>query len=237
MAGETLKTTAICLRIAPWSRTSHVVSWLTPDGKIVTVVKGAVRPKSAFLGQYDLNYTCEILYYARAKGEMHALRECSPIRLREELRRDYRKLALGDYFRTVCEELAPTGEDCNAWYDTLESALNRLSEIEKNASFTDLLKELVDFEMKSLALSGLDPRIEAEAGSFRLKGERSIPVNASVATALNRIREEKNPQIILDAARVVGVFYQFHLDCASELRRNAIRLISNSNQGEMKNEH
>lgn len=237
MAGETLKTIAVCLRIAPWSRTSHIVSWLTPDGKIVTVVKGAVRPKSAFLGQYDLNYTCEILYYARAKGEMHALRECSPISLREEMRRDYRKLALGDYFRTVCEELAPIGEDCKDWYDTLESALNRLSEIEKNASFTDLLKELVDFEMKSLALSGLDPQIEAESGSFQLKGERSIPVDAAVATALKRIREEKSPQIILDAARVVGVFYQFHMDCASELRRNAIRLISNSNQGETQNEH
>lgn len=237
MAGETLKTTAVCLRIVPWSRTSHVVSWLTPDGKVVTVVKGAVRPKSAFLGQYDLNYTCEILYYARAKGEMHALRECAPLRLREELRDDYRKLALGDYFRTVGEELAPTGEDCKAWYEIMESALDHLAALGKNASFTELLKELVDFEMKSLSLSGLDPQIEAEAGAFRLKGERSIPIDASVAEAIKHIREEKSPQIILDATRVIGVFYQFHLDCASELRRNAIRLISNSNQGEMQNEH
>ena len=57
MAGETGKSEAICLDIRPWSRTSHVVEWLTPHGKIRTLVKGAVRPKSAFLGQYDLNYT------------------------------------------------------------------------------------------------------------------------------------------------------------------------------------
>ena len=43
MAGETIKTEAICLDIRPWSRTSHVVSWLTPMGKVATVVKGAVR--------------------------------------------------------------------------------------------------------------------------------------------------------------------------------------------------
>ena len=55
MAGETIKTEAICLDIRPWSRTSHVVSWLTPMGKVSTVVKGAVRAKSQFLGQYDLN--------------------------------------------------------------------------------------------------------------------------------------------------------------------------------------
>ena len=65
MAGEIIKTHGIVLSIHPWSQTSHVVTWLTPDhGPVTTLVKGAVRPKSAFLGQYDLNYTCEIVYYA-----------------------------------------------------------------------------------------------------------------------------------------------------------------------------
>ena len=77
MAGETTKTEAICLRISPWSTTSHIVTWLTPVGVVATSVKGAVRPKSAFLGQYDLFYTCELIYYARTKGELHAIREAS----------------------------------------------------------------------------------------------------------------------------------------------------------------
>ena len=109
MAGETIKTEAICLDIRPWSRTSHVVSWLTPTGRVATVVKGAVRAKSQFLGQYDLNYTCDIVYYARAKGELHALRECAPLEMREELREDYRKLALAGYMRRLVAELAPMG--------------------------------------------------------------------------------------------------------------------------------
>ena len=70
MAGEIIKTQGIVLTVHPWSRTSHVVTWLTPDhGPVTTLVKGAVRPKSAFLGQYDLFYTCDILYYARATAD------------------------------------------------------------------------------------------------------------------------------------------------------------------------
>ena len=91
MAGETLKTTGIVLDIRPWSRTSHVVTWLTPDrGPVVTLVKGAVRPKSAFLGQYDFFYTCELVYYIRAKGELHAIREAAPLNPREHLRGSFR---------------------------------------------------------------------------------------------------------------------------------------------------
>ena len=107
MAGETIRSEAICLDIRPWSKTSHVVSWLTPVGKVTTVAKGAERPKSYFLGQYDLNYTCDILYYAGAKGEIHALRDCVPVARRDDLRDDYRVLALAGYFRRLAAELAP----------------------------------------------------------------------------------------------------------------------------------
>ena len=34
MAGETVKSEAICLSVRPWSQTSHVVAWLTPRGKV-----------------------------------------------------------------------------------------------------------------------------------------------------------------------------------------------------------
>jgi len=62
-----LKSPAIVLRFNPFANTSRVVVWLTRDhGKLATLVKGAQRPKSPFLGQFDLFYTCELLFYARA---------------------------------------------------------------------------------------------------------------------------------------------------------------------------
>ena len=230
MAGETIKTEAICLDIRPWSRTSHVVSWLTPTGKVSTVVKGALRAKSQFLGQYDLNYTCDIVYYARAKGELHALREAVPAEMREGLRGDYRKLALAGYFRRLVAELAPMGEECLAWYEELSQ---RLEDIRPKT------EDLVRFELEVLELSGLKPdfskfdkdaewsAFSLETGAFGTGEGRCIRVSRDVAEYLaNGAKNVKNAQTPLDAARVIGVFYQFHLDCASDVRRTVLGMIS-----------
>ena len=221
MAGETTKTEAICLDIRPWSRTSHVVAWLTPAGRVTTLVKGAVRPKSAFLGQYDLNYTCEVVYYARSIGDLHALRECAPLAMREPLRGDYRALSLAGYFRQLALDFAPTGPDCDAWYDALADALDRLCRV--SASVGELLR----FELVVLGMLGLRPELEASSGAFALRGERRIPVSPEVAACLrDPTRPTENRNTPLDAARVIGVFYQFHLDCASDVRRTVLGMIS-----------
>ena len=233
MAGETIKTKAVCLDIRPWSRTSHVVSWLTPAGRVATVVKGAVRAKSQFLGQYDLNYTCDILYYARAKGELHALRECAPGEMREELRGDYRKLALAGYFRKLVAEFAPTGADCRAWYELLSSSLDSL------ASCAFSFSSFIAFELRVLDLAGLKPdfsgydreaewsAFSVERGSFVEPEGRCVRVSREVAAYLcDPTRPAKKSQTPLDAARVIGVFYQFHLDCAVDVRRAVLGMIS-----------
>ena len=235
MAGETIKTEAICLDIRPWSRTSHVVSWLTPAGKVSTVVKGAVRAKSQFLGQYDLNYTCDIVYYARAKGELHALRECVPVEMREELRGDYRKLALAGYMRRLVAELAPMGDEGRAWYELLSRTLS---------DFKSQISDLVRFELEVLELSGLKPdfskfdksavwsAFSLETGAFGSDEGRCIRVSREVAEYLaNGAKNAKKSQTPLDAARVIGVFYQFHLDCASDVRRTVLGMISSVKEG------
>ena len=235
MAGETVRSEAICLDIRPWSRTSHVVSWLTPAGKVSTVVKGAVRAKSQFLGQYDLNYTCDIVYYARAKGELHALRECVPVEMREELRGDYRKLALAGYMRRLVAELAPMGDEGRAWYEFLSRALS---------DFKAQISDLVRFELEVLELSGLKPdfskfdksavwsAFSLETGAFGSDEGRCIRVSREVAEYLaNGAKNEKKSQTPLDAARVIGVFYQFQLDCASDVRRTVLGMISSVKEG------
>ena len=225
MAGETVKAEAICLAVHPWSQTSHIVSWLTPQGKVGTVVRGAVRPKSFFLGQYDLNYTCEILYYGRAHGELHALRDCVPLSRRDALRDDFRALALAGYFRRLVSDYAPVGPDCFDWYRLLADALDALAD--PAAPSASRLFRMLRFELDVLHLLGLSPEIEAESGVFRLRGERTIPVSAAVAAYLRHPTPDAgNFRVPLDAARVIGVFYHFHLDCASDVRRAVLALIS-----------
>ena len=230
MAGETTKTEAICLDIRPWSRTSHIVRWMTPEGPVTTVVKGAVRPKSAFLGQYDLNYTCEIVYYSRAKGELHALRECTPLSTREKLRSSYRALVLAEHMRAQVAALAPHGGESESWLATLADALDSLCAGAADSP-RHLVAELLGFELEILALSGLSPEIEAESGSFSLRGERQMPISQEVARCIDDPKAEKNMQILLDAARAIGVFYAFHLDSAPEARRTVLRMISNNEEG------
>ncbi len=235
MAGETITSEAVCVAIAPWSRTSHVVSWLTPSGRVVTVAKGAVRPKSFLLGQYDLNYTCEIVYYARARGEVHALRSCMPLKRRDALRGDYRALALAGYFRRLASTFVPQGPDAAQWHDALTLALDglcRADSSQERARPFDLVVKMIRFELEALHLLGLSPEIEAECGSFALSGERRMPVPAEVAAFLrDPTRPVKNPQIPLDAARVIGVFYKFHADCASDVRRTVLGMIGKTKEG------
>jgi DNA repair protein RecO (recombination protein O) len=92
------RTDALCLRITPFSRTSHIVSWLTPNhGLLRTIVKGACRPKSWFLGQYDLFQTCEVIAYARAANGLHVLKDCVPLAPRPLFRTDWRAAAIASY--------------------------------------------------------------------------------------------------------------------------------------------
>ena len=235
MAGETITSEAVCLSIAPWSRTSHVVSWLTPYGKVATSAKGAVRPKSFMLGQYDLNYTCGIVYYARGRGEVHALRECWPLERRDALRGDYRALALAGWFRRLASEFAPQGQDCSEWLGALAEALDRLCGAVSSGradEATAWVAELLRFELKALHLLGLSPEIEAESGGFSLSGERRMPIRADVAAYLrDPTRPVGNVQTPLDAARAIGVFYRFHLDSAPEVRRTVLGMIGKTKEG------
>lgn len=205
-------------------------------GKVTTVVKGAARAKSFFLGQYDLNYTAELLYYARAKGELHALKECYPLETRDYLRENYRLIALSDYFRFLVYELSPHGPDAAKWYETLENALD---DLRSRKSLEEMLAALLVFEKKVLDLAGLAPDFETydkakeilyfsiENGNYTSDEGRLMRVSARVARALIEPGKEKNSEILLDAARVIGVFYSFQVDCARDVRRNLLELISN----------
>ncbi len=106
------KDEAICLNIRPFSKTSQMVTWLTRDhGCITTPIKGAQRPKSGFMGAYDIGYTCEVVYYAHNRNGVHHIRECSPLCFRETLRAHWRAAATAAYacgltLRTAQPDLA-----------------------------------------------------------------------------------------------------------------------------------
>lgn len=227
MSGEIVKTRGVATAVRPWSRTSHVVTWLTPDrGPVATLVKGAVRPKSAFLGQYDLFYTCDVLYYAHAAGGLHALRETAIVDARERLRGDWRATSLAAYAADLVAAHAPPNGEAAAWYAFLEKTLDGVR---------GDLPSLVAFELGFLALAGLSPDFSSADGDaawlpFAVDlgrvGESPHQVRLSRGT-LDTLTGAGGENWA-EAARFLGVFLQFHLDTPPDVRRSLLPLLSAS---------
>ena len=122
------KTEAIVLRSYPFSETSEVVSWLTPKhGRILTLIKGAKRRKSAFLGQYDLFYTCELVFYLRDPSSVHIARECGPLDSRPALRKNWRAAACASAVCFMSGKAAVTGHSEQEIYDLTKACLDSLA--------------------------------------------------------------------------------------------------------------
>ena len=234
MAGETIKTKGIVLDIRPWSRTSHIVIWLTPDrGPVTTLIKGAVRPKSAFLGQYDLFYTCELIYYARAKGELHAIREASALDVREHLRGDYRATAFASYAAYLVKEHCPHNGEAAGWFDFLEHTLDGLSDVRASAH------ALISLETEFLSLAGLSPDFSdadftAVSVPFAIDlghagtGAKTVqlPSGAARLVAARGRGEVVAPDDVSAAVRFLGLFLRYHLDMPPDIRRSTLQLMA-----------
>ena len=251
MAGEIVKTQGIVLAVYPWSQTSHVVTWLTPDhGPVTTLVKGAVRAKSAFLGQYDLFYRCDLLYYARASGDLHPLREVTPCNLREHLRGDWRATALSGYAADLVKDLAPANTEAAAWFSFLDALLSRLecpggSQLvatapgtTRSCASTPPLQELVRLEMEILQLAGwapdfsnMDPRAEWTPFAIDLgrcgEGARTVRLSPRTVAVLARPDAPGYAlETVKDAVRFLGVFLSYHIERPPDIRRALVSLIS-----------
>lgn len=119
------KTLAIPLRIFPFSNTSRIAVWLSPDfGRFATLAKGAMRPDSPHLGQFDLFATSEVLFYHKEGRLLHTLKECALLAPRAAFRTDFRACALASYAASLFDRLLPFGPADPALYDLYESALD-----------------------------------------------------------------------------------------------------------------
>jgi DNA repair protein RecO (recombination protein O) len=142
------------MRLAASGETSRVVTWLTPDhGRLATLLKGALRPNNAFLGQYDLFYTCELLYYPRPHGDLHFAKECCPIKLRTRFRSDWVACAQASYLTDLAMRAIPAHAPQRQLFLWLNHGLDELARADFTPSLTIWL------ELKLLDILGLAPRL------------------------------------------------------------------------------
>jgi DNA repair protein RecO (recombination protein O) len=249
----TEKTEAIALRIIPFSRTSHVVTWLTPDrGKLTTIVKGSVRPKSLFLGQYDLFYTCELVFYLHERNGAHIARECSPVKTRSALRDNWKNSAIASYICDFVSHASVTGGHEADLYELLDGALDFLCGTSAKPQF------LFWFELRLARNAGFSPRFtscaacdselkesatvvfSASRGGMlcsrcaQLFTDNAIKVPGGIAAMLRYWHDTGSPAAsqntrcsaadIRNIDKILGMFLLYHLDTNIMLRSRRIAI-------------
>lgn len=249
------KTEALVLRVSPFSRTSHVVRWLTPEhGQLTTTIKGAQRPKSAFLGQYDLFYTCELVYYLRDRNGLHVAKECSPLVTRDAFRTKWRACAGASYVCGMASRVGVSGEHQHELYVLTTTVLDALC---RSGSSRKLL---FWFEMRLADVLGFSPRLDTcvRCGkpvdrqtplvfSAGLGGvlcptcdhgaaSGDVRLHPRALALLRHLREAEEPVSVVSTdcsedqlfalREVLGVFLTYHIDVSPESRRIAMELAS-----------
>ncbi len=148
------KTNAICIKVNSFSKTSHIVSWLTEKyGIINTVIKGAQRPKSWFIGQYDLFQTCEVLFYTRANNNLHIIKECSPLICRNYFHTNWQAAALASYFCDLISRSTFENTHLPEYYKLLTTSLDFLA---TSKSYDTIM---IWFELNFLLIAGHSPTV------------------------------------------------------------------------------
>jgi DNA repair protein RecO (recombination protein O) len=171
------KTTGLLLRQDPFSRTSQTLAWLTPDqGRVATLAKGAKRPRSALLGQYDCFYTCEIVYYVSRRSTLHILKECAPLTPRPAFRQDWRACMGASYLCELLNRLAPSDSAQPALYAWSTGVLDFLAQ--RSASLTVMHWA----ETQLLTLLGVGPQLSRCLAC----GTRTFPADQPVTFSIAR---------------------------------------------------
>lgn len=120
---------AILLRKTRFSDTSLIITWLTQEhGKLKTIAKGALRPKSRFGAALDLFYSCEIAITRSTRSDLHTLREVQLLDPRETIRAHFYNVALAAYFVELLDLATEIEHPVPELYDLLDRALRHLQD-------------------------------------------------------------------------------------------------------------
>lgn len=133
----TIRATAIPLSCHPYSSTSRIVHWLTRNqGKVSTLLKGALRPKSPFLGEYELFSTSELLYFQRRTDTLHTGKECAILQRRDRFRHDWRAMQTASYLTWLIDRTTPDEAPNPELFEFFEELLDLAQEHGAHPQFT-----------------------------------------------------------------------------------------------------
>src|SRR5437868_7407174 len=121
------RATGIILRTRPLTETSLIALWLTAEhGRVATVAKGALRPKSPFRGKIDLFYSAEFSYSRSRKSELHTLKEMRIIDTHSPLREELGYVQQASYAAALIEQTTETDTPLPGFYALFTALIDSL---------------------------------------------------------------------------------------------------------------
>ena len=150
----------LVLRTRPLTESSLIVNWLTSDfGRLATVAKGALRPKSPFRGKLDVFYTADFSFQRSSRSELHNLREVSLLETHPALRQELGYLRQAAYCANLLEQTTETETPLPGLFDLVSGLLAHLPKLPPQP------QTIFAFELKLLAELGLAPDLDTVKAS------------------------------------------------------------------------
>ncbi len=212
----TEQTQGIVLRVIRYSESSLIVHWLTEDaGRISTMAKGALRPKSEFRGKLDLFHHCQLTFQRSHRSTLHNLREISLIHVFERLSRDMDKVTQATYVAQLISKSTEEDTPADGMFELLVYFLESLNKTKD----TDLF-HVLHLEFILLRILGLEPqwrndRLSAEAKqTFRVWSEEEAEDIDFTSDHLSKVR--------LEIFKYLGRFMTYHLGLPPKLRADLL---------------
>jgi DNA repair protein RecO len=142
----------LVLRTRRLTETSLIVHWLTADfGRLATVAKGALRPKSPFRGKVDLFYLAEFSFVRSRRSELHTLREVSVRETHPAIRRELGRVQQASYAAALVAQVTEAETPLPEIFELVQEFFQVLTAASPEPHF------IFGFELKLLAELGLEP--------------------------------------------------------------------------------
>jgi DNA repair protein RecO (recombination protein O) len=150
------RTQAIVLRSRKFRESSKIVIFFTlKHGKISTVAKGCLRPKSKFGSSLELFTRSSIIFYRKENRDLHTLSHSEVVKPHKGLRKDVVKVAYASVIGEMIDKLLPGEEPNKALYGLLGATLEQIDAADR--SRLEII--LSSCELKMLHLIGYGPEL------------------------------------------------------------------------------
>ena len=155
----TEKSSAIILRLVPFSDTSLVVTIYTRElGKIGALAKGARRPKSSFESALDLLAVCRVVFIHKSSNALDILTEAKLERRFRSAARDLSRLYAGFYVAEILEGMTEYADPHPELYDATQQTLIALDETLEESD--DIATWLTWYQLRLLEQTGQLPALD-----------------------------------------------------------------------------